>query len=174
MLATYAVWHVKDGRHVGGGRDRTCDALSRRAARRWRFKVHPLPGMKEYTYDCLSPADHPVWRRALLEDHRTPIPDQVAFRVDWSMFLARQTNRTRQIIAMLAAGHRRCEVAETFGVTSPALTQRMNRLRREWMTFQDPEANPTRSQAPTRKRGETSRLVPQPTVESIATAPEAA
>jgi hypothetical protein len=174
MLATYAAWHVKDGRHVGGGRDRTRDVLSRRAAQRRQFKVHRLCGREHCIYDCLALNDHPVWRRVLLEDRRTPVPDQVAFRIDWSAFLSRQTDRTRRMLAMLAEGHRRCQVADKFGVTAPALTQRMDRLRRQWLAFQDPTTNTTRRQRPVCRPVETPRLEPRRTVESITTTPEAA
>ena len=57
--------------------------------------------------------------------------------MDWSKFLSQQTDRTRRIIAALAAGHRRCEVAEMFGVTPPSITERMDRVRREWLAFQE-------------------------------------
>lgn len=129
-LARYATLHVKDGRHVGGHRESKCDVLSWRAARHRRFAVRRLHGAKDASFDCLSPNEHPVWRRVLLEDRRTAVPDQVAFRMDWSKFLSQQTDRTRQIIAALAAGHRRCEVAEMFRVTPPSITERMHRVRR--------------------------------------------
>jgi hypothetical protein len=137
MLATYAVRHVKDGRHVGGSRDGKRDVLSRKAQRAGGFKVYSLGGKHEQVYNCLSAPDQPVWRDHLLHDRRTPVPDQVAFRCDWSTFLAQQTDRVRQMIGLLAAGHRRCDVAEKFGITPSAITQRMDRVKREWKHFQD-------------------------------------
>ena len=150
MLARYAVLHVKDGRHVGGARETKRDVLSWRAARHRRFVVHRLHGAKDYIYDCLSPADPPVWRCVLLEDRQTPVPDQVAFRIDWSAFLSGQTDRTRRIIAALASGNRRCEVAETFGLSPSTLTEHMARVRREWFVFQGTasETVPAVSRAP--------------------------
>ncbi len=136
-LARYAALHVKDGRHVGGRRESKTDVLSWRAAGHRRFAVHRLHGPKDYSFDCLSPNENSVWRRALLEDRRTAVPDQVAFRMDWSKFLSQQTDRTRRIIAALAAGNRRCEVAEMFGVTPPSITERMDRVRCEWLAFQE-------------------------------------
>lgn len=136
MLARYAVLSVTDGRHVGGRRDTQFDALGWRAAQHRRLAIHALHGAKYHAYDCLSPNDAPVWRYLFLEDRRTPVSDQVAFRIDWSTFLSRQSDRTRRIVAVLAEGHRRCDVADRFGVTASALTQRMNRVRREWLAFQ--------------------------------------
>lgn len=150
MLARYAVLHVKDGRHVGGARETGRDVLSWRAARHRRFAVHRLHGAKHQIYDCLSPADQPVWRCVLLEDRQTPVPDQVAFRMDWSKFLSLQTDRTRRIIAALASGNRRREVAEAFGLSPSTLTERMARVRRHWFVFQGvvSETAPAVSQAP--------------------------
>jgi hypothetical protein len=148
MLAQFGVLHVKTGRHIGGAQDSKRDVLSWRAQRAGGFKVRLLGWNDEEIYDCLTAPDQPVWRWVLLEDHRTPVPDQVAFRLDWSTFLAQQTDRTRQAIGMLAAGHRRCEVADRLGVTRPALTQRMNRVRRDWGKFRaDGERSATESPA---------------------------
>jgi hypothetical protein len=76
-------------------------------------------------------------RRARLEGSpiaRSPdrVPDQVAFRCDWSEALAQQNDRVRQMIGLLAAGYLRCNVTEKFGITRPAITQRMDRVRRDW------------------------------------------
>jgi hypothetical protein len=73
----------------------------------------------------------------LLADRRSAVPDLVAFRVDWSAFLAGQADRTRTAMSMLAEGYRRSEVADRLGVTRPAITQRMNKAQREWERFQD-------------------------------------
>jgi hypothetical protein len=78
--------------------------------------------------------DQPVWRETLLHDRRTPVPDQVAFRLDWSAFLAQQPNRACQAISLLAEGYKRCKVpaSESF-----RLTQRMNRAWRDWIVFRE-------------------------------------
>jgi len=136
MVARFAVLRVKDGGHVGGSRERRREVLNPKAARSGNFKVHRLRDARDYIYDCLASNDHAVWRLVLLEDRRTPVADQAAFRLDWGSFLSRQSDRVRQIIAALAAGHRRCDVADRFGISASALTQRMNRLHRAWLAFQ--------------------------------------
>ncbi len=135
-LARYGVLHARAGRHIGGGQDSQRDVLSWRAQRAGGFEVMSLSRGNGYRFDCLRVPDQPVWRLTLLHDRRTPIPDQVAFRQDWSTFMAQQTDRTRQAIALLAEGDQRCEVADKLGVTAPAITQRMNRARREWEALQ--------------------------------------
>ncbi len=136
MLARFAVQQVRTGRRVGGTRDSSRDALSWRAQRRHGFEVHRVGLARECTFDCLSPKQDPVWRLMLLEDRQTPVAEQVQFRIDWSSFLSAQTDRTRRIAAMLAEGHRRVDVAEHFGMTGSAVTQRGHRLRRDWERFQ--------------------------------------
>jgi len=140
-LATYAVRHVRDGRHVGGSREGKRDVFNRRAQRAGRYKVHRFGHNNQQIFDCMSAPDQPVWRLVLLEDRRTPIPDQVAFRVDWSVFLSQQTDRVRQMVGLLAAGYRQIEVAEKLGVTPAAVCQRTKKVERDWLTWQGSNAN---------------------------------
>lgn len=135
-LAHYAILRVKDGRHVGGSTDSKKDVMSLKAQRLKGFRVIALPWDSEHAYNCLTDPTSPVWGNVLLDDKSTPVLDQAAFRIDWSMFLGQQTDRTRQCISLLAEGHKRCEVADRMGTTPPAVTQRMARVEREWDRFQ--------------------------------------
>jgi DNA-directed RNA polymerase specialized sigma24 family protein len=79
----------------------------------------------------------------LLEDKTTPVPDQAAFRVDLSEFMTQQSDRTRQAMALLAAGYRQTEVADRLGCTPSAICQRVKRAEREWMAWQaEPDIPP--------------------------------
>lgn len=140
-LARYAVLHVQNGKHVGSRKDRGADVLSPAAQRKHGFRVVSLPIRDGYAYDCMTAPDQPVWRDHLLHDRGTPPPDQAAFRIDWSRFLAGQTDRTRTAVAMLAAGHRQTEVAEHLGVTPAAICQRLNKAKREWEAWQRVESD---------------------------------
>ncbi len=135
MLATYAVLHTRSGNHVGGSQESKRDALSVRAQKAGDFVVHRLRWDDAHVYDILK-APEGAWRLHLLEDGRTPIPEQVRFRVDFSGFMAGQQERTRKAIALLAAGHTRTEVADQLGVTPSAVTQRMNRVEQEWAAYE--------------------------------------
>ena len=77
----------------------------------------------------------PVWKQVLLEDKSTPVPDQAAFRIDWSDFLRQQHDRTRRILAMLAEGHKQVEVADELGTSTAAVWQRIAKAEREWESF---------------------------------------
>jgi transcriptional regulator with GAF, ATPase, and Fis domain len=98
--------------------------------------VHGLKANGWPIYDCMTAPDERVWRDHLLCDRRTPPPDQVAFRVDWSTFLAEQTDRTQIALAMLAAGHQQVDVADRLGITASAICQRLKRAGREWAQMQ--------------------------------------
>jgi len=147
-LSRFAVLHVKAGRHVGGSQDRRKDVLSRSAQRRNRFRVYSLPIRDSQSFNCMTAPDQPVWREHLLHDRRTLPSDQAAFRIDWSKFLAGQSDRTRCTLAMLAEGHQQVEVADRLGISPPAVCQRIRRARKEWENFQQTDPDDTRAQAP--------------------------
>ncbi|MHC4092602.1 MAG: hypothetical protein ACYSVY_20400 [Planctomycetota bacterium] len=136
MVAHYAALHVHGGRHVGGRPDNASDILSRRAQRIRGFKVERLPWDSAHAYDILKTPDQRVWRHRLLHDRRTPVPDQVGFRIDFSQFMAGQHDRTRTAMALLAAGHKQTEVADHLGVTPAAICLRRKKAAREWAVFQ--------------------------------------
>ena len=77
VLARYAVMQVREGRRVGGKLN-TFDVLSRYAQHRKRIVVERL--------DKFDP-DADEWQEAVIEDHATPVPEQVAFRVDFPDWL---------------------------------------------------------------------------------------
>lgn len=134
-LARYAVLHVRARRRVGGSRESASDVMSVRAQRVRGFRVLALP-WDDVRLDCLKSSNPAVWRLNLLHDRRTPVPDQAAFRLDWARFLSQQTDRTRTAMSLLAAGHKRYEVADRLGSSPAALTQRMARIKRQWLRFQ--------------------------------------
>ncbi|MCH8808056.1 MAG: hypothetical protein IH986_18470 [Planctomycetes bacterium] len=73
----------------------------------------------------------------LLEDRRNgwPVPDRVAFKLDWAAYLDRQPKRTRHIIEMLGQGHLRKDAAAALRITPPAVSMRMNNAYRAWQSF---------------------------------------
>src|SRR5947208_2219803 len=77
-IAGYAVRAARSGRRVAG-MDRAKDAMSPRAQRDKGFAVVSLP-----TYATLS--GNPI-AEALHDNTRTPVDDQVAFRLDFPVWL---------------------------------------------------------------------------------------
>ena len=141
MLAHFSVLHARAGRHVGGPWESKKDVMSRVAQRRHGFRVFSLPVRDGYPFDCMAAADQPVWRDRLLYDRRTTPADLACFRVDWSRFLAGQTDRTRVLLGMLGSGYRSVEIADHLGVTAPAVCQRRKKAAREWAVFQGVETD---------------------------------
>ena len=139
MVAHFAALHVHDGRHVGGRTDTTTDVLSSKAQRLRGFKVHGLPWDSVNAFDVLKISDQTVWKDRLLHDRRTLPPDQTAFRIDFSQFMAGQADRTRTLLAMLGSGYRSVEVADHLGITASAICQRRTKAAREWSVYQGEE-----------------------------------
>jgi hypothetical protein len=140
MMATFAVLHVKDGRHVGG-RSSSQDVLSRKAQGRHRFRVESLPASLRNSHDGLYSAvggqeQQDVFEERLHDNTRTPVPDQVCFRLDWPAFLQTLTQRDRGLAGFLAMGHSAKAAAEQFNLSPGRVTQLRQRWRREWLTFQ--------------------------------------
>lgn len=150
MLATFAVLHVKDDRHVGG-RSSSRDALSRKAQQRRGFTVEYLPATTRTSFeeryaDVGGQRRQDILEECLQDDTRTPVPDQVAFKLDFPAFLHTLTERDRCMAVALAEGHAATQVAARFGLTVGRITQKRQEWRREWHNFQ----GETEHVAPTR------------------------
>jgi hypothetical protein len=140
MLATYSVLRVKDGRHVGSRRS-SRDVLSRKAQQRRGFRVEPLPAPARTAGEGLYARAQGRREQGALEeclrDHRkAPVPDLVAFRLDFGAFLGALAERDRRMALALAEGHAAKQVARRFGLTPGRVTQLRQRWRRQWLAFQ--------------------------------------
>lgn len=120
-LARFAVAQVRAGRRVGMPAHNR-DALSPRAGRTWGFVVERLDRDKS-------------WRDLVADDSRTPVPDQVSFRIDYPAWLARLSDRTRQIACALAHGDSTQTVARQFGLSEPRVSQLRRELNASWQRF---------------------------------------
>ena len=76
------------------------------------------------------------WVEAVVEDDRTPIPDQVAFRCDFPVWLKRLSRRNRRIAEALAVGHTTGDVARRFKVSPGRISQLRRLLQQSWQEFQ--------------------------------------
>lgn len=126
-LARFAVAQFRDGRRVGN-RLNIRDVLSPYAQKRKRFQVEHLD-----RFD----ATRDQWVEAIVEDHRTPVADQVAFRCDFPVWLESLPVRDRQIAQELAVGHSTGEVAKRFGVSPGRISQLRREMHQSWREFQD-------------------------------------
>ena len=121
MLASYAAKAVKCGRRVTG-QEPDRDVLSPLAQMRRCFVVSTLPEFSTLSGNPLA--------EALQDNMASPVPDQTAFRLDFSAWLQTLGSRNQSIAQDMALGHRTRELADAYGI-SPG---RVSQLRRE---FQD-------------------------------------
>jgi ATP/maltotriose-dependent transcriptional regulator MalT len=138
-LARFAVAQVRDGRTVGSSQN-VREVLSRYAQRKKSFSVQRLD-----QYD----REEQQWIEAVVEDTRTPVFDQVWFRIDFPAWLARLSPRNRRIAKLLAAGYSTGEVATKFDISPSRVSQLRRQLHDSWLEFHGdlPSRRPTNSRS---------------------------
>jgi DNA-binding NarL/FixJ family response regulator len=136
-LARFAVAQIRDGRTVGSPQN-VREVLSRYAQRKKGFSVQRLD-----QYD----REEQQWTEAVVEDTRTPVFDQVWFRIDFPAWLARLSPRNRRIAKLMAAGYSTGEVANKFGISASRVSQLRRQLHDSWLEFHGdlPSRRPTNS-----------------------------
>ena len=138
VLARYAVMQAREGRRVGGKLN-TYDVLSRYAQHRKRIVVERL--------DKFDP-DANEWQEAVIEDHATPVPEQVAFRVDFPVWLEGHPARKRHIAKALALGFTTGEAARRFQMSASRISQLRRQFEESWQNYQGEERWPPRKRWP--------------------------
>lgn len=136
QIATYAVLHVKDGRHVGG-RCSSRDVLSRKAQRRHGFRVEALPASTCRPHEEIYGTVHgqrqlDTFEECLRDNHRTPPPEQAAFRVDFPAFRRSLRRRDRRLLTFLGMGHSGKDAAARFHLSPGRVSQLRHAWHREW------------------------------------------
>ena len=126
VLARFAIAQFHDWRRVGS-RNRINEVLSFHAQRNRNFVVERISRFDKETG---------MWIDAVVEDSRTPVPDQVAFRIDFPEWLSTQSPRTRKIAEELALGRTVGEVVRRFHVSSGRISQSGRDLHDSWREFQ--------------------------------------
>lgn len=125
VLALYGIRRVKIGRKVGS-RLNVRDVSSEYCQLKKHLTVERLD-----RYDKCEG----TWREAVVEDHQTPVVDQVWFRIDFPAWLSQFPDRDRQIAEALAAGSRTGEVAEQFEVSAGRVSQLRKEFAESWEEF---------------------------------------
>ncbi len=125
VLARYAVAQFQDGRRIGN-RLNIKDVLSSYAQKQKGIVVDRL--------DQFDKTEN-QWIEAVVEDHRTPVPEQVAFRCDFPEWLARLSGRNRRIAQALSAGQNTGDVAKRFKLSPGRISQLRRELYQSWQTF---------------------------------------
>ena len=125
VLAQYGVAQFYAGRRVGT-RINTRDVFSKVAQSKRGFKVERLDRFNRREGE---------WQEAVVEDYRTPIPDQAAFRIDFPRWLRTLSKRERRIVQALCTGEKTGHVARMFSVSPARISQIRIELREAWNAF---------------------------------------
>ena len=125
VLTRFAVAQIRCGRKVGTSLN-TRDILTRAAQVKHGFRVERLENCDDGGGE---------WADFVLEDRRTPVPDQAAFRCDFPAWLETQSPRNRRIAERLAAGDTTSEVAQSFEISAGRVSQIRRELADSWREF---------------------------------------
>jgi hypothetical protein len=126
VLAKYAVKQVRGGRRVGASVNCN-DVLSPYAQKRKPIKIKRL--------DRYDPEEQ-AWVEAVVEDSATPVPEQVAFRVDFPAWLKQYRAPKRRVVETLALGYTTNEVAQQFELSAGRISQMRREFEQSWEAFQ--------------------------------------
>jgi hypothetical protein len=77
-----------------------------------------------------------IWVEALTDNRQTPVPDQVAFRLDFPAWLGVLKRRDQKLVKFLAVGNTPAEAAQQFRVSQARVSQLRAELRVGWQAFQ--------------------------------------
>jgi len=125
-LARFAVAHFWAGRRVGSKLNSN-DLASVVNQRQGGFCLKSLQsGLSEER----------AFIEVLADNRLTPVPDQVAFRIDFPAWLKIQNRRERELVGLLAAGNSATAAARHFGVSGARVSQVRSRLWSSWQAFQ--------------------------------------
>jgi hypothetical protein len=127
VLARYGIAQVRDGRRVGTRR-RIGEVLSFYAQQKKGFRVERLDRFDR---------DSGQWFEAIVEDHRTPVPEQVAFRVDFPAWLDSLSRPKRRIAEALAVGHSTSQVARRLRLSPGRVSQVRREVYHSWRRFHE-------------------------------------
>ena len=122
-FAHNAVRHVVGGRRVGSSQA-SGDVMSDLGRRRHRREL------LSYNTETHAPIQRENWVEEAMADRQTPIPEQVAIRIDGGRWLTSLNRRDRRMVKALAAGDKATDVAKRSRISQARLSQ----LRKQWAT----------------------------------------
>jgi hypothetical protein len=132
-IAHWATLVVMDGRH-----ENSHDAMSRKAQRRYGFRVESLDGSS----DERKLGNHRLRYgdaidETLRDNMRTLPSEQAIFRIDFRNWLKTWGPKDRALIDDLVLGERTADVASKHGISAARVSQKRRRFRDDWERFCD-------------------------------------
>ena len=125
-LASYAARAVKSGRRLVG-QEKATDVLSPLAQQRQHFTVARLPHF--------STLDGGPLEEALHDNTKSPVPEQVIFRLDFPSWLGTLGQRNRALLEDMALGEKTQKLAQKYGVTQGRISQMRRYFEQDWKRF---------------------------------------
>ena len=125
-LASFAARAVRCGGRLVA-QEKSRDVLSPLAQQRHHFAVAKLP-------DFSTLSDNPL-AEALVDNTVSPVPEQVAFRLDFPAWLQSLSERNRALAADMALGHRTQELARTYVISQARISQLRRYFEQDWSRF---------------------------------------
>ena len=131
---------VKSGRRLAG-MEKSKDVLSQRAQQRHGFAVQALPTSPRASYEARyskphGQQDYDAFEERLADNTITPVPEQVAFRVDFPNWRGTWSERDRRLIDVLMLDTPTQDAARTFGVSPGRVSQKRLEFHADWHRFQ--------------------------------------
>jgi hypothetical protein len=138
-FATLLARAVNSGRRLAG-MAKAKDVTNPAAQMRHGFKVEPLPSSLRVSHDRLyaSPVGQALldaFEERLRDNTITPIPDQVAFRIDFPAWLATLTARERRLIRAMARNERTLDLSKHFELSPARISQLRREFHDDWRRF---------------------------------------
>jgi hypothetical protein len=138
-FARFAARAVKCGRRLCG-QEKAKDVLSSLAQQRHGFGVETLPRSTATRHEERYGAVHGQRQQDLLEERLrdntlTPVPEQVAFRLDFPSWLRTLTARERRIIGEMANNERTLDISKRFELSPARISQMRRELHNDWQRF---------------------------------------
>ena len=99
------------------------------AQQRHGFCVGKLPDF--------STLDSNPLQEALIDNTRSPVPEQVMFRLDFPSWLTTRTERDRRIINDMAMGQRTLDLSRKYGISPGRVSQIRREFHDDWQRFCD-------------------------------------
>jgi hypothetical protein len=147
-LAGYAARAVKCGRRLCG-QVKGKDALSPLAQQRHGFAVEPFPHSIASTHEDRyshvgGQRQQDAFEERLRDNTQTPVPEQVAFRIDFPDWLVTLTPRERQMVRAMADNERTLDLGKRFELSPARISQLRRELHNDWRRFLGDYTRPRR------------------------------
>jgi hypothetical protein len=130
---------VKHGRRLAG-MAKSKDVMNPLAQQMFGFIVELLPASTRAAHEELygevrGQRNQDAFEERLRDNTQTPVPDQVAFRLDFPVWRLTRTERDRRVIDDLMTGERTQDVAAKYGLTAGRISQLRRDFMEDWEWF---------------------------------------